>query len=74
MPLSATDAMGPAFEHTKAQLFRPFRLSQWTKLALVGLFAGEMGTGGGGGPNINIPASGRHSHDNFNFAGFRGPY
>ena len=65
MPLSATDAMGPAFEHTKTQLFRPFRLGQWTKLALVGLFAGEMGTGGGGGPNINIPASGRHSHDNF---------
>ena len=70
MPLSATDAMGPAFEHTKTQLFRPFRLAQWTKLALVGLFAGEMGTGGGGGPNINIPASGSHSHDKFNFAGF----
>jgi len=70
VPLSATDAMNPAFEHTKAQLFRPFRIGQWTKLALVGLCAGEMGTGGSGGPNINIPASGRHSHDNFNFAGF----
>jgi len=65
VPLSATDAMGPAFEHTKTQLFRPFRLAQWTKLALVGLFAGEMGTGGGGGPNLNIPTSGKHSQHNF---------
>ena len=64
MPLSATDAMGPAFEHTKKQLFRPFRLGQWTRLALVGLLAGEMASGGGGGgsPNIKVPAGGHPPH------------
>jgi len=54
--------MGPAFEHAKKQLIRPFRLGQWTRLALVGLFAGEMATGGGGGPNINVPAGGHPQH------------
>ena len=62
MPISAVDCISPAFEHTKQQLFRPFSLGQWTKLALVGLLAGEMGTGGGS-PNFNIPAtSGGNTH------------
>jgi hypothetical protein len=65
VPFSATDAMGPAFEHAKKQLFRPFRLGQWSRLALVGLFAGEMGSGGGGAPNFNIPASSGHTHERF---------
>jgi hypothetical protein len=63
MPISAVDALNPAFEHTKKQLFQPFRLGQWTRLALVGLFAGEMTTGGGGGgPNFQVPAG--HPHGN----------
>ncbi len=66
MPISAFDALSLAFEHTKKQLFQPFRLGQWSRLALVGLFAGEMSTGGGGGfPNFQIPTSTRHTHDNF---------
>ena len=62
MPLSAVDSIDPAFQHTKKQLFRPFRLGQWTKLALVGLFAGELSSGGSGGsPNFQVPGpSGGH--------------
>lgn len=42
------DAISPAFEHARQQLTKPFRASQWAKLGLVGLLAGEMGSGGGG--------------------------
>jgi len=48
LPISAVDAISPAFEHARQQLVRPFRASQWAKLGLVGLLAGEMGSGGGG--------------------------
>ena len=44
MPISAVDAISPAFEHTKQQLFKPFRFGQWTRLAFVGLLAGELGS------------------------------
>lgn len=46
MPISAADSITLAVEHTKQQLFRPFRIGQWTKLAFVGLLAGELGTNG----------------------------
>ncbi len=46
MPFSAVDAISPAIEHTKRQLFQPFRLGQWWRLGLVGLLAGELGSGG----------------------------
>ena len=44
--------MTPAFQHAKQQLFQPFRFGQWVRLAVVGFFAGELGSGGGnfGGP------------------------
>ena len=54
MPISAPDAINPAFEHTKQQLIRPFRFGQWVRLAFVGLLAGEMGSGGGN-YNFNMP-------------------
>jgi len=41
------DAIPLAVEHTKQQLFARFRLGQWTRLAFVGLLAGELGSGGG---------------------------
>jgi hypothetical protein len=41
IPLSATEAISPAIEHTKA-LLRPFSLGLWLKLGLVAVFA-EMG-------------------------------
>ena len=47
MPISAVDTIGLAFQHTKRQLVQPFRLWQWTRLAFVGLLAGEMGSGSG---------------------------
>ena len=58
MPFSAVDAISPAFEHTKRQLFQPFRIGQWVRLALVGLLAGELGSGGFKIPNLsnfNLP-------------------
>jgi hypothetical protein len=51
-PRSATAVIGPAFEHAKRQLFRPFRLGQWLRLGLVGFLAGE---GGSGGCNMRQP-------------------
>jgi hypothetical protein len=49
VPISALDAISPAFQHTRQQLLEPFRLSQWARLALVGLLAGELSSGGGCG-------------------------
>jgi hypothetical protein len=46
LPISAIDAVSPAFQHTKEQLLRPFRAAQWAKLALVGFLAGELTSGG----------------------------
>jgi hypothetical protein len=46
LSFTAVDAITPAIEHTKQQLFRPFRLGQWTRLAIVGLLAGELGSSG----------------------------
>ncbi len=46
MPISAADSITLAVEHTKQQLFKPFRIGQWTKLAFVGLLAGELGANG----------------------------
>jgi len=47
LPLSAIDVVSPAFERMKQVLFKPFRLGQWLRLALVGFLAGEMGGNGG---------------------------
>jgi hypothetical protein len=56
VPISAVDTVSLAFEHTKRQLFQPFRFGQWTRLAFVGLLAGELGSGGK--PNFNPGPSG----------------
>lgn len=53
MPISAVDAISPAFHHTKQQLFQPFRAGQWLRLAFVGLLAGEVSSGGG--CNFQVP-------------------
>jgi hypothetical protein len=53
---SAIDAISPAFQHSKQQLLSPFRAAQWAKLALVGLLAGEMSSGGCSAPNFHMPA------------------
>ncbi len=46
MANSAVDSITLAIEHTKQQLFKPFRIGQWTRLAFVGLLAGELGANG----------------------------
>lgn len=58
MPLSAIDTISVAFEHTKQQLFRPFRWDQWLRLAALGLLTGELSSGGGcgtGGHSFSVP-------------------
>ena len=55
MPISAIDAIGPAFQHTKQQLLHPFRAAQWAKLALVGFLAGELSSGGCNGSSFQMP-------------------
>lgn len=57
MPISAVDAISPAFQHAKRQLLQPFRFGQWVRLALVGMLAGELGSGGGCNSNINLPST-----------------
>jgi len=52
MPFSAVDAISPALEHTKQQLFRPFRFGQWLRLALIGFMTGELSSGGGCNPSV----------------------
>lgn len=56
MPISAVDTITLALQHTKRQLVQPFRFGQWTRLAVVGLLAGEAGSGGG----FNFPSSFPH--------------
>jgi hypothetical protein len=63
LPISAVDTITLAFQHTKRQLLQPFRFRQWTRLALVGLLAGETGSGGSFNFPTNIPhqtGSSRH--------------
>jgi hypothetical protein len=66
LPISAVDAIGPAFEHTRQQLLKPFRLNQWGKLALVGFLTGELSGGGCSMPSIpRIPYNRDHSQNLF---------
>ena len=55
VPISAVDSITLAVEHTKQQLFRPFRIGQWTRLAFVGLLAGELGANGCNRSNFQAP-------------------
>jgi hypothetical protein len=60
LPITAVDSVNLALEHTKNQLFRPFRIGQWTKLAFVGLLAGELGANGCNRSNFHVPAHPAH--------------
>ena len=55
-PRSASEAIHPAIEHTKNQVFHRFHFGQWMRLAFVGVLAGEMSSGGCNGVNFNMPA------------------
>ena len=67
MPLSAVDCVQPALQHTRDQLFRPFRFGQWSRLALVGFLAAELHTSGCdfNGFNIPLPQHGRRGQEFF---------
>lgn len=66
MPITASDSITLALEHTKQQLFQRFRIGQWTRLAFVGLLAGELGSNGCNGSNFNFPPhSGGAPHPGF---------
>lgn len=70
MPISAVDTITLAFQHTKRQLIQPFRFWQWTRLALVGLLAGEMSSSGGG---FNFPTNFRVPQEGGGSRHFVGP-
>jgi hypothetical protein len=57
VPISAVDCVQPAIQHAREQLFTNFRWGQWSRLALVGILAAEIHSGGCGGsiPNFNWP-------------------
>src|SRR5215475_2104300 len=44
--LSAVEAVNPAFEHTRAMLFRPFRFRTWIKVGFIAWLAGAAGGSG----------------------------
>ena len=69
-PLSAIDAVSPAFEQTKRQLFKPFRFHHWVRLAVVSLVTGEFAGGGvWGGGNFSLPSGGgKRPNDFFSLA------
>ncbi len=56
-PVSVIDALMPAIRHTVRQLFQPFRLGVWVRLAVLGLLTAEF-SGGGSGGQVSTPAGG----------------
>jgi len=72
-PLSAIEAVTPALELTKQQLFKPFRFWHWARMAFIVLVTWDF-SGGGGGGNFSIPniplGEGRRKED---FAFFAAP-
>lgn len=61
-PISAVDAVTPAFERAKRQLFQPFRLGYWARIALLALLTGEF-TSTGGCNGVSLPSGGGRSSD-----------
>ena len=71
MPISAVDAITPAFQHMKKQLIQPFRFGQWVRLAVVGFLAGELSSGGGcNSGGFNFPTPQQHPRGSEQFLGF----
>jgi hypothetical protein len=51
-PLSAVDAIKPAMDRAREQLFSPFRAGFWWRMAVLATFTGEISSGGG----VNFPS------------------
>ncbi len=66
VPISAVDAVAPAFDRMGQLLFRPFRGGMWLRLFVVGLFTGELSSGAGFSFNLPVnlfsKAFGQHRH------------
>ena len=60
--LNAVDAISPAFNLMKADLFKPFRWGFWVRIAILGFFTGEMSAGGG--CNFNLGSNWNTHHQN----------
>ncbi len=73
-PISAVDAIGPAFESTKNFMFRPFQWSRWWRFAVLGVATGEFASTGGCNPSsfTNIINSTKQQHPQ-QFSGFKFP-
>jgi hypothetical protein len=67
-PLSAVDAVSPAFSATRRVLFQPFRFATWSRLAWIALLTGEfVGGGFSGGSNFNMPSTANRRRWDFIF-------
>jgi hypothetical protein len=71
--LSAVQAVTPAFEQTKQQLFKPFRFRHWLNLATVSLVTGEFAGGGGGGWGGGVPSPRRRGGGDSLLVAFANP-
>jgi hypothetical protein len=68
-PLSAVDAVSPAFSATRRTLFQPFRFATWARFAWIALLTGEFAGGGfSGGSNFNMPSTANGRRWNFIFS------
>ena len=61
VPISAVDAVSPAFADTRRLLFAPWRFGMWWRMSILGLLTGEFASGGfgGGSPNFRFPQQNR---------------
>ncbi len=55
--VSVLDPLGPAIEHVKTVLFRPFDLQRWLAIGFCAWLA-ELGSGGGGNSGLKINKGG----------------
>ncbi len=55
--INAIDAVKPAIQHTGKQLFKPFRIGVWVRLAVLGLLTAEF-SGGSSGSRANFSNGG----------------
>ncbi|HKT13640.1 MAG TPA: hypothetical protein VJW77_17630 [Terriglobia bacterium] len=59
--LSAIDAISPAFDRAKQQLFQPFRFAFWARMGLVALATGEFySSSSWGGMHFTLPSARRN--------------
>jgi len=71
--LNAVDAISPAFNLTRTNLFNPFRWGFWVRIAILGFLTGEMSSGGG--CNFNVPSNiSTPRHDSFVAVASRPPF